>query len=59
MGEEAPPESHVTINVLGERTTTCTCKREGEPSVAWCIDALALNVNHKTGKLEKAELPLL
>jgi len=61
-GEEMLPESYVTIDVMGERTTTPVLVSEKMDRVllgVLTLEALALKVDPKTGKLEKTELLLL
>jgi len=61
-GEEILPESYVTIDILGERTTTPVLISEKMDRAllgVLTLEALALKVDPRTGKLEKTELLLL
>lgn len=61
-GEEVLPESYLTINIMGEKTTTPVLIGEKVDRVllgVLTLEALALKVDPKTGKLEKTELLLL
>jgi aspartyl protease family protein len=61
-GEEVLPESYVTIEIRGERTTTPVLISEKIDRVllgVLTLEALALKVDPKTGQLEKTELLLL
>lgn len=61
-GEEELPESYALVEVLGERTTTPVLLSERLDRVlmgALTLEALALKVDPKTGKLERTEVLLL
>lgn len=61
-GEEVLPESYVTVEVMGEKTTTPVLISEKMDRTllgVLTLEALALKVDPKTGKLEKTELLLL
>lgn len=61
-GEEELPESYLMIEVLDEKSTTPVLISDRLDIVligALTLEALALKVDPKTGKLEKTELLLL
>lgn len=61
-GEEEMPESYLMIEILNEKTTTPVIISDKLDRVlvgVLTLEALALKVNPKTGRIEKTELLLL